>query len=255
MAYMARIIPLRQVPLIEFWKDGMQKTVAILLVEGKRSDRASFLAELAKKKFQVESANSGSAALKRIEASLPDIIIVDAASMRTSGKRICQSLHEKAAGVPIILILDALTPASNDLDVDVVLTLPFTLQKLLNRIKPYLPQEPKNIVRAGPIMLDVQSHSVHCKEHQALLTPRLVALLRILMEHPGQVIERAALFSQVWDTQYTGDTRTLDVHVSWLRQAIEDDPRHPRYIKTVRGLGYRLDVEDTQALNVRLGRR
>ena len=89
-------------------------------------------------------------------------------------------------------------------------------------------------------------------EHQALLTPRLVMLLRILMERPGQVIERAALFSQVWETQYTGDTRTLDVHISWLRQAIEDDPRHPRYIKTVRGMGYRLDVEDTQALNQRL---
>lgn len=230
----------------------MQKNVVILLIEGKRSDRASFLAGLTKKKFQVESANSGSAALKRIDENRPDIIIVDAASMRTSGKRICQSLRERADGAPIILILDASTPGGPDLDADVILNLPFTLQKLLNRLKPYLPQEPKNVLRAGPILLDVQNHSVRCMEHQALLTPRLVMLLRILMERPGQVIERAALFSQVWETQYTGDTRTLDVHISWLRQAIEDDPRHPRYIKTVRGMGYRLDVEDTQALNQRL---
>ncbi len=233
----------------------MQKNVSILLVEGKRSDRASFLAGLTKKKFQVESAPSGAAALARIEENNPDIIIIDAASMRTSGKRICSSLREKAPGVPIVLILDEATPNNNDQDVNVVLNLPFTLQKLLNRIKPYLPQEPKNVVRAGPIYLDVQNRSVRCMDHQALLTPRLVLILRLLMEHAGQVIEREALFSQVWDTTYTGDTRTLDVHISWLRQAIEDDPRHPRYIKTVRGLGYRLDVDDLQNLNGRFTKK
>ena len=233
----------------------MQRNVSILLVEGKRSDRASFLAGLTKKKFQVESAASGTSALARIEENKPDIIIVDAASMRTSGKRICSSLKEKAPDVPIVLILDEGTSANSDASVDVVLNLPFTLQKLLNRIKPYLPQEPKNVIRVGPIFLDVQNRSVRCQSHQALLTPRLVLILRLLMEHAGQVIEREALFSQVWDTTYTGDTRTLDVHISWLRQAIEDDPRHPRYIKTVRGLGYRLDLEDNPALNGRYGRR
>jgi DNA-binding response OmpR family regulator len=62
------------------------------------------------------------------------------------------------------------------------------------------------------------------------------------MEHRGEVIERENLFSQVWETQYTVDTRTLDVHVSWLREAIEIDPRRPRFLKTIRGVGYRLDV-------------
>ena len=62
------------------------------------------------------------------------------------------------------------------------------------------------------------------------------------MERPGEVIDRTELFQAVWETEYTGDTRTLDVHISWLRQALEDDPRHPRYIKTVRGVGYRLDI-------------
>jgi len=64
----------------------------------------------------------------------------------------------------------------------------------------------------------------------------------VLMENPGAVIEREALFRRVWDTEYAGDTRTLDVHISWLREAIEEDPRHPRYLKTVRGVGYRLDL-------------
>jgi DNA-binding response OmpR family regulator len=75
-----------------------------------------------------------------------------------------------------------------------------------------------------------------------------VSLLKILMQNPGTVIERQNLFRQVWDTAYTGDTRTLDVHVSWLRQLLEDDPRHPQYIKTIRGVGYRLDVEEDTLL-------
>ena len=77
-----------------------------------------------------------------------------------------------------------------------------------------------------------------------MLTPRLVELLKALMAQPGEVIDRTVLFSKVWETEYTDDTRTLDVHISWLRQILEDDPRHPRYIKTLRGVGYRLDVDE-----------
>ena len=62
------------------------------------------------------------------------------------------------------------------------------------------------------------------------------------MEHPGEMLERERLFREVWKTEYTGDTRTLDVHISWLRQAIEVDPRKPHFLKTIRGVGYRLDI-------------
>jgi DNA-binding response OmpR family regulator len=74
------------------------------------------------------------------------------------------------------------------------------------------------------------------------LTPRLTSLLHLFMLHPGEVLERDDIFRQVWKTEYIDDTRTLDVHVSWLRQAIEEDPRKPRFLKTIRGVGYRLDV-------------
>ena len=67
-------------------------------------------------------------------------------------------------------------------------------------------------------------------------------LLQTLMERPGEVIERTELFSRVWETEYVEDTRSLDVHISWLREALEQDPRHPRLIKTIRGVGYRLDL-------------
>ena len=110
---------------------------------------------------------------------------------------------------------------------NVVLTLPFTLQKLMNRIRPLLPAEQKDLLQVGTLQLDPVQRWVRIGNRQTSLTPRLVILLKILMEHPGEVIEREYLFRTVWDTAYTEDTRTLDVHVSWLRRAIEDDPRKP----------------------------
>jgi DNA-binding response OmpR family regulator len=88
----------------------------------------------------------------------------------------------------------------------------------------------------------VEHRRVKCLSKSSKITPRLIALLRILLDHHGEVVEREALFKRVWDTNYTGDTRTLDVHISWLRRAIEIDPENPRFLKTIRGVGYRLDV-------------
>jgi DNA-binding response OmpR family regulator len=68
-------------------------------------------------------------------------------------------------------------------------------------------------------------------------------LLSVFLKRPGEVLEREALFKQVWNTQYTEDTRTLDVHISWLRSALEENPRKPKYLKTMRGVGYRLDTD------------
>jgi len=217
----------------------------ILLIEGKRADRPSFVAGLARKGYQVESAANGSEALARLKEVAPDLIIVNAASMRSSGRRICQSIRSRARGVQIVLIMDGQSSESeekNGLPADVVLKLPFTLQKLMNRIRPLLPAEQKDLLTAGPLQLDLTQRWVRIGSRQASLTPRLVHLLKLLMEHPGAVIEREKLFRTVWDTAYTEDTRTLDVHISWLRRAIEEDPRSPVYIKTVRGVGYRLDV-------------
>lgn len=216
----------------------------ILLVEGKRADRPSFAFGLDKKGYQVESAPTGSAAITRVTEARPDIVIVDAASMRTSGRRICQALQKHSPDLPVVLILEEPAQEKEIPGVEVILVLPFTLQKLVNRLRPLLPVEPKDLMQAGPFQLDTQQRVARCLGKPARLTPRLVTLLKTLMESPGTVIEREHLFRQVWDTAYTGDTRTLDVHVSWLRQALEVDPRKPQFIKTVRGVGYRLDIED-----------
>lgn len=217
----------------------------ILLIEGKRTDHPSFAAGLTKKGYLVESVPSGTAALNHLESVIPDLVVVDASSMRTSGKRICQGLHEKKTSLPVILVIDPNSDPNDNYGADTILALPFTMQKLINRIKHLLPIQNDGGLTAGPITLDVAQKRAICDTKQVQLTPRLVTLLRILMEHPGEVVEREAMFREAWETDYTADTRSLDVHMSWLRQAIEDNPRHPRYIKTIRGVGYRLDVEQT----------
>ncbi len=220
----------------------------ILLVEGNRADHPSFRDGLIKRGYQVDTAPNGNTALRRLETIDPDLVIIDAASLRTSGKRICRDLRLALGDIPIILIIasngeepEKKKPV-NRLEKELVLVLPFTLQKLINRVKPLLPVEGRQVINEGPIRLDIEHQKVRCMNQSGKLTPHLMRLLKILMEHPGEVVEREKLFREVWETEYTADTRTLDVHVSWLRRIIETDPRHPRFIKTVRGVGYRLDV-------------
>jgi DNA-binding response OmpR family regulator len=214
----------------------------LLLIEGKHADNPAFTPALRKKGFIVELVSSGSEALGRLaDGFVPELIVVNAATLRTSGKRICQSLREKTTDIPILLILNE-DRELEKMNADAILSLPFTAQKLVNRIRHLLPGNGKDTIHAGPIRLDIEKRMVRCSGRQARLTPRLVYLLKVLIEHSGEVVERKALFSQVWETNYTDDTRTLDVHISWLRQAIEADPEAPYFLKTIRGVGYRLDV-------------
>jgi DNA-binding response OmpR family regulator len=214
----------------------------ILMIEGKKAERSIFAGQLQKKGFSVFVAPNGSEALLRLPEIVPDLLVVNAASLGSSGVRIVQSLREKQEErLPIILIVEA-GRIVESAAADVVLTLPFTVQKLVNRLKPYFPGDGANIIHAGPLRLDLEHRRVRCLGKNVRLTPRLALLLQILLEHRSEVVEREALFKQVWDTDYTGDTRTLDVHISWLRKAIELDPNHPKFLHTVRGVGYRLDV-------------
>lgn len=216
--------------------------VRILWIEGKRAEGPSFINSLRKKGYAVEIFPNGSAALARLLEIDPDLAILNAASLRTSGRRICRSLREQMNGLPIVVITHPDLPEVDLSCANVVLTLPFTARKLINRIVPLLPGDGANTLHVGHIRLDLERKRVRCQGREARLTPRQAQLLKVLMQHPGEVQERAHLFSQVWNTEYTEDTRTLDVHMSWLRQAIEEDPRNPQFIKTIRGVGYRLDL-------------
>jgi DNA-binding response OmpR family regulator len=214
----------------------------ILWIEGRRAESPSFIPHIRKKGYLVESVLTGKAALSRLADFDPHVVVLNSASMRTSGKRICNSLRDRIDGLPIVVIAskDQVDPQS--INANVVLELPFTSRKLLNRIVPLLPSKKEDVIKAGPIRVDVERNHVRCQGQEASLTPRLTELLLVLMDNRGQVVEREDLFREVWRTEYTGDTRTLDVHISWLRQALEKDPRKPRLLKTIRGVGYRLDV-------------
>lgn len=218
-------------------------TAKLLWIEGRRAESPSFIPGLRKKGLVIEIVTTGSEALARLPEVKPDLVVLNAASMRTSGRRICRSIRSAMDGLPILVISDPAYDLDGEECASVVLSLPFTIRKLVNRIMPLLPRDDENTITSGPIHLDLQHRQVRCEDRETVLTPRLAQLLQTMMEHPGEVIERERLFRDVWKTEYTGDTRTLDVHISWLRKAIEADPRHPRYLKTVRGVGYRLDTQ------------
>jgi DNA-binding response OmpR family regulator len=221
----------------------MLMKATLLVIERKRRDSPSFVAGLQKKGYQVETVPTGNVALRVLDEVDPDVVVVNAATLRTNGTRICKALQDNMDGVPIVLINDEEHTAPKNVSANVVLKLPFTIRKLDNRIVSLLPGEGSKLLYAGPIRLDLERKFVRCLGKKERLTPRLTQLLKVFMEHPGEVLERKSLFSQVWNTDYTEDTRTLDVHISWLRKALEPDPRKPQFIKTLRGVGYRLDVE------------
>lgn len=217
----------------------------ILLIESKRSDRPSFIEGLTRKGYEVHTAPNGASALDILDLTNPHMAVIDAASMRTNGSRICGSIRRKKKDLPILLILNSSTDENENARfcADEVLYLPFTLQKLINRLKPYISLNENKMMEAGPLKLDLKDRWIHCQGRKARLTPRLFILMQKLMKHPGELLTREELFTTLWETDYLGDTRSLDVHISWLRKAVEADPRNPQYIRTERGVGYRLETE------------
>jgi DNA-binding response OmpR family regulator len=218
----------------------MKKTT-LLVIEGRHAEIPSFATDLQKKGFDVVSAQNGSEAVSKLKQTSPSLVVVNAPSLRSTGIRICLALRKKDAKIPIILIVENDKTIDKDL-ADSILVLPFTAQKLVNRVKALMPEDGNDVVSVGPIRLDLENRRVRSLGKNTKLTPRLITLLQILMDKHGEVVEREALFKKVWETNYTGDTRTLDVHISWLRRAIELDPDNPKFLKTIRGVGYRLDV-------------
>ena len=218
----------------------MKKTT-LLVIEGRHAEIPSFANDLQKKGFDIRSFQNGGQAASKLKQINPAVAVINAASLRSTGIRICLSLRKRDAKLPIILILEKAKPVDKEL-ADTVLALPFTVQKLVNRIKALMPGDGNNVISVGPIRLDVEHRRVKCLGKSKKLTPRLITLLSILMDKHGEVVEREALFKKVWETNYTGDTRTLGVQILWLRRAIELDPDNPKFLKTIRGVGYRLDV-------------
>jgi DNA-binding response OmpR family regulator len=214
----------------------------ILLFESSRANAPSFAPALEKKGYAVSVFHKIDNGLKETTKQIPDLIVLDAASMKTSGTRMCRKVSNQLDGVPIILVSPDGTLPDPGCGSSVTLVHPFTPRKLLNRVARLLPGDDRYNLEMGPIKLNQVQSKVRCLNKEARLTPKLAQLLEVFMQNPGRLMTRKRLIRLVWHTDYTGDTRTLDVHMSWLRNAIEPDPKKPRILKTIRGMGYRLDL-------------
>ncbi len=215
---------------------------SLLLIEKHRKLEICFKDALLRKGYTVSQVNSGGEGLVRLNGFQPDVIVINAASLRTNGLRICSWYHNRLPKIPVILIVAEDEPISDADWVDVIMHLPFTVQKLANRLRSFERTFDQDVFVKGPLQLNRKTRMVTYFDKTSYLTPRLSTLLQVFMVNNSKELGREELFKQVWETDYTGDTRTLDVHISWLRKVLEEDNTNPRLIKTVRGVGYMLDL-------------
>ena len=218
----------------------MREAIA-LLVEGKRAGNKSLSAALEKEGLLLTVRNTGGAAVSWISENDPEIVIFDASTMRSNGVRSCRRLRGELPNIPIIHCRNEGELEDRSAGADVYLAQPFTSRKVINRIRALLPTDDwkQEIVRAGHITFYPTKKSVDINgQGEQRLTPKLTALLNVFLRNPNEILARETLMQEVWDTDFMGDTRTLDVHIRWMREVIEEDPAKPKLLKTVRGKGY-----------------
>ena len=223
----------------------------ILVVEDEESfsDPLSYL--LRKEGYEVSVAGTGPLALEDFDRSGADLVLLDLMLPGLSGVDVCRALRHRSS-VPVIM----LTAKDSEIDkvvgleigADDYVTKPYSSRELLARIKAVLRrgQEPEELMPAtlesGPVRMDVERHVVSVNGTHMPLPLKEFELLEMLLRNSGRVLTRAQLIDRVWGSDYVGDTKTLDVHVKRLRSKVEPDPASPRFIVTVRGLGYKFET-------------
>ncbi|BAS29012.1 response regulator transcription factor [Limnochorda pilosa] len=221
----------------------------ILVVDDEASILELVRFALEREGFDVAVASDGETALKSFSSRPSDLVVLDLMLPGKDGLEVCRELRQQSQ-VPIIMLTARGSETDKvlglELGADDYMTKPFSPRELVARVKAVLRRtEPRDlaenqVLRVGEITLDAVRHRVTVGEREIQLAPREFELLRMLMANRGAVLNRDLLLEKVWGYDYAGDTRTVDVHVVRLRQKVEDDPAHPRYIETVRGVGYRM---------------
>lgn len=216
----------------------------ILFVEG-RKPTAKYLAPVLNDQgYNVVAARTRRDALAKAQEALPVVVVLDAPSLRFSSRRFCKALRETGLETSVLMLLSEGEKIDRSGGARAHLRYPFSVRKLANRIERLLPAPDGEVLRVGNVILNLEQRCVVCGGRESNLTPKQAFLLEILMRHPGEILTRAFLMRQIWDTDYTGDTRTLEVHVHWVRKAIEKDPSSPVYLRTIRRVGYRFELPE-----------
>ena len=200
--------------------------------------------------FESAEFADGETLLAGIKARKPDVIILDWMMPPPDGLAVCRTLRSDAdtRDIPILM----LTARGEEIDkvlglelgADDYIVKPFGIKELCARVRAVLrrtarSQEPEQKLEAGTLQVDIARHTVTKNGTKIELTAKEFDLLAMLMKNRGKVLTRDSLLDKVWGVEYFGDTRTVDVHVRYLRQKVEDDPDHPVLIQAVRGVGYR----------------
>ena len=227
---------------------------SILVVEDDGTLRELLKYNLQKEGYSVLTARDGGEALELFAKNTPHLIILDIMLPVIDGTEVCRIIRGKSQ-VPIIM----LTAKTEEIDkvvglelgADDYVTKPFSMRELLARIKAILrrsefgksvvdkPSAADDLLKAGDISIDLTRHIVSSRGCEVELNPKEFELLVLLMRNRGQVISREQILRKVCGYDFIGNDRTVDVHVRWIRQKLEEDPENPRYLITVRGYGYK----------------
>ena len=222
----------------------------VLLVEDEPGLVMTLTDRLTSEGFAVETARDGEAGLQRASDESFDLIILDLMLPRKNGFDVCRDLRQRNVQTPIIMltargqVVDKVVGLK--LGADDYVTKPFEMMELLARIEALLRRAPAvsiatspEVYQFGPIHIDFRKAEVSRGGKAVELSAREFQLLRYFIEHRGNAITRDELLNVVWGYHAVPSTRTVDVHVAWLRQKLEPNPRHPQFILTVHGLGYK----------------
>ena len=229
------------------------RRVRVLVVEDEESFVDALNVGLEREGFDVAVARDGQEAVALFEAASFDVVLLDLMLPKMSGLDVCRAIRATSE-VPIIIV------SAKGEEVDMVLMLeigaddyvtkPYRLRELVARIRAVLRRRETHdvdgdgdeVLVVGPIRMEVEARRCFVHGEEVKLRKKEFALLRLLMENPGRVMTREVLIDRVWGSDYVGDTKTLDVHIKRLRSLVEESPKSPTHITTVRGVGYRFEL-------------
>jgi DNA-binding response OmpR family regulator len=228
--------------------DPVRMARTILVVDDETTLRETLVEALELEGYRAIPAADGREALARFRGERPDLVLLDLMLPELSGVEVCRILRAESA-VPIIMLTAKDSEVDKvvglELGADDYVTKPFSLRELTARIRAIFrraeqaaAEDTPPPVDLGRVQVDLAGHRLMRDGQPVPVKPKAFELLAFLLRHPGQVFTRDQLLEHVWGYDYAGETRTVDVHVHWLRSEIEADPGAPQFLHTVRGVGY-----------------